>query len=56
MEVLTSRTTDADALDRIVTAARRAFAINGVKSTRMADVAEASGVVRSPANSCSRKR
>ena len=46
MEVATARSTDAEALSRIVAAARRSFEANGVKATRMAHIAEESGMVR----------
>lgn len=46
MEAVASRSPDADAVARIVAAARRTYAAHGVKGTRMAQVAEASGMVR----------
>ena len=42
----TSRSTDSDALSRVVEAARQCYARHGVRKTRMAAVAEAAGVVR----------
>jgi AcrR family transcriptional regulator len=46
MEAAAARSTDSEARDRIVAAARRTYAHHGVKGTRMAQVAEAAGIAR----------
>ena len=46
MEAASARTGDTEARDRIVAAARRTYGDRGVKATRMAQIAEASGVAR----------